>query len=577
MQFDCLLRRCASLSHVKQLYSHLITTGLFLSDPTARSRLLDLCASSPFGDLTLASVILRRIPRPLTNDFNALLRGAAVSLHPLRSIDWYVNALRTCTRGVDALSCSFALKACARALARPEATQLHRHAVGFGFYADVLLLTTLLDGYAKVGDLEAAWKVFDEMPRRDIASWNALITGLAQGSRPHEAMALFKRMRDNEGMKPNEVTVLGALSACSQLGAIGEGEMVHEYIRHENLDANVQVCNVVIDMYSKCGFVDRAFEVFNSMPCRKELITWNTMIMGFAMQGDGHRAIELFERMDQNGGTRPDAVSYLAVLCACNHAGLVVEGLRLFYSISDSGMAPNIKHYGTIVDLLGRAGRINEAYNIITSMPEMPDAVLWQSLLGACKTYGNVEMAETASRNLVEIGSRSCGDFVLLSNVYAARARWSDVGRVREAMKSRDVKKIPGFSYTEVDGCIHKFNNGDQNHERSGEIYRKLDEIKAHVKEYGYVAGTNYVLHDIGEEEKENAIHYHSEKLAVAYGLMRVPEGSPIRVIKNLRICGDCHDMIKLISEIYCREIIVRDRTRFHKFSLGSCSCQDYW
>lgn len=377
-------------------------------------------------------------------------------------------------------------------------------------------------------------------------------------------------------MKPNEVTVLGALSACSQLGAIGEGEGVHEYIRHENLDANVQVCNVVIDMYSKCGFVDRAFEVFNSMPCRKELITWNTMIMGFAIQGDGYRAIDLFKRMDQSG-TRPDAVSYLAVLCACNHAGLVDEGLSLFYSISDSGLAPNVKHYGTIVDLLGRAGRINEAYDIIISMPVLPDAVLWQSLLGACKTYGNVEMAEIASRHLVEMGSKSCGDFVLLSNVYAARARWNDVGKVREAMKNRDVKKIPGFSYTEVDGRIHKFNNGDQNHENSADIYRKLDEIKAKVKEYGYVAGTDFVLHDIGDEEKEDAIYYHSEKLAVAFGLISMPEGSPIRVIKNLRICGDCHAVIKLISQIYSREIIVRDRTRFHRFCSGSCSCRDYW
>ncbi|OWM84636.1 pentatricopeptide repeat-containing protein At1g34160 [Punica granatum] len=575
MHFDAVLKKCASLSHVKQLHSHLLTTGLFLSNPAARARILDLCAASTFGDLHLASLIFQHTPYPSTNDFNALIRGTALSPHPLRSLHWYVAALRTSPRGVDALSCSFALKACARALARAEAAQLHSHALGFGFYADVLLLTTLLDGYAKMGDLDAAWKVFDEMPRRDIASWNALITGLAQGSQPHEAVALFKRMTD-EGLKPNEVSVLGALSACSQLGAVGEGERVHEYIRNENLDAHVQVCNVVIDMYSKCGFVDRAFEVFNSMPCRKELVTWNTMIMGFAMQGDGYKAIELFKQMGQ-GGAKPDAVSYLAVLCACNHAGLVDEGLRLFYSISDSGLVPNVKHYGTIVDLLGRAGRIQEAYDIIVSMPMMPDTVLWQSLLGACKTYGNVEMAEIASRYLVEMGSKSCGDFVLLSNIYAARARWNDVGRVREAMKDQDVKKIPGFSYIEVGGLIHKFNNGDQRHENYREIYRKLDEIKAKVGEYGCVAGTDFVLHDIGQEEKENAIYYHSEKLAVAFGLISVPEGNPIRVIKNLRICGDCHAVIKLVSKIYNREIIVRDRTRFHRFSAGSCSCRDYW
>lgn len=476
---------------------------------------------------------------------------------------------------MDALTCSFALKACARALARSEAMQIHSQIVRFGFYADVLLMTTLLDVYAKAGDLDCADKVFDEMGVRDIASWNALIAGLAQGSRPSEAIALFKRMTV-EGWKPNEVTVLGALSACLQLGALKEGEKIHRYIMEEKLDMNVIVCNAVIDMYAKCGFVNKAYCVFENMFCRKSLVTWNTMIMAFAMHGDAYKALELFEQMGR-ASVHPDAVSYLAVLCACNHAGLVEDGVRLFDSMAGSGITPNVKHYGSVVDLLGRAGRLKEAYDIINSMPMFPDVVLWQSLLGACKTYGNVEMAEIASWKLVEMGSKSCGDFVLLSNVYAARERWNDVGRVREAMKNRDVKKIPGFSYIEVDGVIHKFVNGDQSHSNWRDIYGKLDEIKFRIKAYGYVAETNFVLHDIGQEDKENVLCYHSEKLAVAFGLICTSEGTPIQVIKNLRICGDCHVVIKLISKIYNREIIVRDRARFHRFKEGLCSCRDFW
>ena len=295
---------------------------------------------------------------------------------------------------IDALTCSFALKACARALARYEAIQLHSQLLRFGFKADVLLLTTLLDVYAKTGDLDSAEKVFDEMIVRDIASWNALISGLAQGSRPTEAIALFNRMRV-EGWKPNEVTVLGALSACSQLGALKEGKKIHDYIMEQKLDMNVIVCNAVIDMYAKCGFADKAYWVFEKMCGRKSLVTWNTMIMAFAMHGDGSKALELFEQMGQTG-VHPDAVSYLAALCACNHAGLVEDGVRLFDSMARSGVTPNVKHYGSVVDLLGRAGRVNEAYDIINSMPMFPDVVLWQSLLGACKTYGNVEMAEFA-------------------------------------------------------------------------------------------------------------------------------------------------------------------------------------
>ncbi|KAL7085607.1 hypothetical protein ACP275_14G290800 [Erythranthe tilingii] len=375
-------------------------------------------------------------------------------------------------------------------------------------------------------------------------------------------------------MTPNEVTVLGALSACSQLGATKEGDKVYEYIRKKFLDKNVIVCNAVIDMYAKCGAVDKAYTMFEGMNCSKSIITWNTMIMGFAMDGNGVKALQLFNRMSWS---MPDGVTYLAALCACNHTGLVDEGVRLFELMEKNGVSKNVKHYGSVVDLLGRAGRLDEAYKIIESMPMFPDVVLWQTLLGASKTYGNVEMAEKASRKLVEMGSSTCGDFVLLSNVYAAHERWNDVGRVRDAMKTRDVKKVPGFSYTEMNGVIFQFFNGDKSHPLWREIYAKLEEIGFRIRELGYEAETNYVLHDIGHEEKENALSHHSEKLAVAFGLISTDENSPISVNKNLRICGDCHAVIKLVSKLYNREIIVRDRTRFHRFKEGSCSCRDYW
>ncbi|XP_020215048.1 pentatricopeptide repeat-containing protein At1g34160 [Cajanus cajan] len=572
-QLDSLLQKCTSLIHMKQLQAHLITTGKFQFHPS-RTKLLELCAISPAGNLSFAAQVFRRIQTPSTNDWNALLRGLAQGPEPAQALSWY-RAISRSPQKVDALTCSFALKGCARALAFSEATQIHSQLLRFGFEADVLLLTTLLDVYAKTGDIDAAQKLFDRMPKRDIASWNAMISGLAQGSRPNEAIALFNRMKE-EGWRPNEVTVLGALSACSQLGALKQGQIIHAYVVDEKLDTNVIVCNAVIDMYAKCGFVDKAYSVFLSMSCRKSLITWNTMIMAFAMNGDGCKALDLLDQMVVDG-VNPDAVSYLAALCACNHGGLVEEGVRLFDMMKGCGVKLNVKHYGSVVDLLGRAGRIKEACEVINSMPMFPDVVLWQSLLGASKTHGNVEMAEMASRKLVEMGSNSCGDFVLLSNVYAAQQRWHDVGRVRKAMKIKDVRKVPGFSYTEIDCRIHKFVNGDQSHPSSKEIYAKLDEIKFRIKAYGYAAETNLVLHDIGEEDKENVLNYHSEKLAVAYGLISTSDETPIQVIKNLRICVDCHAVIKIISKIYNREIIVRDRARFHRFKEGVCSCRDYW
>ncbi|KAM1005823.1 hypothetical protein ACFX14_002739 [Malus domestica] len=572
---ESLLQKCNSLASIKQLQAHLLTSGKFQFYPSLTTTLLERCALSPVANLPYATALFRHLQNPSTNQWNAVVRGLAQSLQPTQAIAWY-KTMSQASQKIDALTCSFSLKACARALAFSEAMQIHSQIVQFGFGADVLLRTTLLDVYAKVGDLEFAQKVFDEMGQRDIACWNALISGLAQGNRPTEAIALFQRMSEEEGLKPNEVTVLGALSACSQLGALKRGEKIHAYIMDEKLDIHVIVCNAVIDMYAKCGFEDKAYWVFENMKCGKNLITWNTMIMAFAMHGNGDKALELFGQMDKSE-VCPDAVSYLAALCACNHAGLVADGVRLFNSMAGHGVAPNVKHYGTVVDLLGRAGRIQEAYEIINSMPMFPDVVLWQTLLGASKTYRNVEMAELASRKLIELGSKGCGDFVLLSNVYAAHERWDDVGRVREAMKKRDVKKIPGFGYIEVEGVIHKFVNGDQSHTNWREIYAKLDEIMFRIKAYGYAAKTNNVLHDIGEEEKENALSYHCEKLAVAFGLISTNEGTPIQVIKNLRICEDCHVVIKLISKVYNREIIVRDRARFHRFKEGLCSCRDYW
>ncbi|XP_022772384.1 pentatricopeptide repeat-containing protein At1g34160 [Durio zibethinus] len=570
---ESLIQKCTSFSHIKQLQAYFFTTGNFQSCRT-RSKLLDLCAIAPFGSLSFAISIFRQIRTPFTNDFNAIIRGLVQSPEPTAAFAWY----RTMQRGsfrVDALTCSFTLKACARVLAATEARQLHANIMRLGFMADALLGTTLLNVYAKVGDLGRARKVFDEMPQRDIASWNSLIFGLAQGNQASEALELFKRM-EVEGLKPNEVTVLGVLSACSHLGDFKEGEKIHLFIRNEKLDLNVQVCNALIDMYANCGFVDKAYGVFDDMGCRKCLVTWNTMIMAFAMDGNGLKALQLFQQMD-GARVQPDSVTYLAVLCACNHAGLVEDGVRLFNTMGKHGVKPNMKHYGSVVDLLGRAGRLKEAYNIINSMPMVPDVVLWQSLLGACRIYKDVEMAEIASRNLVEMGSNNCGDFVLLSNVYAAHERWNDVGRVRDSMKKRDVKKVPGFSYIEVDGLRHKFFTGDKSNAKWKEIYSKLDEIRFRIKELGYVAETSFVLHDIGEEEKENQLCHHSEKLAVAFGLISTSEGTPIQVIKNLRICVDCHVVIKLISKIYERQIIVRDRVRFHKFKDGFCSCRDYW
>ena len=401
---------------------------------------------------------------------------------------------------------------------------------------------------------------------------------VAQGMEPDLALALFRRLAGSyrellPREEPNEVTVVAALSACAQLGALQVGLGVHEFARKIGAANNVRVCNALIDMYSKCGSLSRALRVFHSMKLEdRTLVSYNATIQALSTHGHGADALKLFDEMP--AWIEPDEVTYLAVLGGCNHAGLVNDRRRVFDSM---WVPPNMKHYGTVVDLLGRAGHLDEAHDMIMRMPLPADIVLWQTMLCAAKMHGNVELSELAATKLAELGSNVDGDYVLLSNVYASKARWADVGRVCDTMRSNDVRKVPGFSYTEIDGVMHKFINGDKEHHRWREIYRALDDIVSRISELGYEPETSNVLHDIGEEEKQYALCYHSEKLAIAFGLISTPPGETIRVIKNLRICGDCHVVAKLISKAYGRVIIIRDRARFLQFEDGQCSCRDYW
>lgn len=271
-------------------------------------------------------------------------------------------------------------------------------------------------------------------------------------------------------------------------------------------------------------------------------------------------------------------VLQVGVLSACSHTGLVDRGTEYFYSMNrDYGIIANSKHYTCMVDLLGRAGRLDEAQNLMRKMPFEPDAATWGALLGACRVHGNTELGEKAAEVIFEMEPENSGMYVLLSNLYAASGRWGDVSKMRLKMRDRGVKKVTGYSWLEVQNRIHTFSVGDTLHPDRDRIYAYLEELELKMKLDGYVYSTKLVLHDVGEEEKEHMLRYHSEKLAVAYGILSVPPGRPIRVIKNLRVCEDCHNAIKHISKIVGRLIILRDNNRFHHFTGGSCSCGDYW
>jgi pentatricopeptide repeat protein len=341
------------------------------------------------------------------------------------------------------------------------------------------------------------------------------------------------------------------------------------------LEENAVMGTSIIDMYSKCGRVEMARKAFDCMK-DKNVKSWTAMVAGYGMHGQATEALEVFYKMI-GAGVKPNYVTFVSVLAACSHAGLLKEGWHWFNSMNhEFGVEPGVEHYACMVDLLGDAGHLNEAYDLIKGMKVRPDSVVWGSLLGACRIHKNVELGETSARKLFELDPANYGYYVVLLNIYADAGRWEDVERMRILMKNDGIVKTPGFSLVELNGRVHVFLVGDREHPEHHKIYEYLEKLTMKLQEFGYVRNMTSVFHGITEEEKEMTLRVHSEKMAVAFGIMNSAPGTTIQVIKNLRVCGDCHTVIKLISKIVNREIVVRDSKRFHHFRNGLCSCGDY-
>lgn len=320
---------------------------------------------------------------------------------------------------------------------------------------NIVSWNALVMGYAKVGNLTAARKLFDNMPKRDVISWTSMITGYSQASQFSDAVKLFQEMMAAK-VKPDKVTVASVLSACAHLGKLDVGWAVHDYIRRHGVQADIYVGNSLIDMYCKCGMVEKALEVFHGMK-DKDSVSWTSVISGLAVNGFANSALDLFSQMLREG-VQPTHGTFVGILLACAHAGLVNKGLEYFESMeSVHGLVPAMKHYGCVVDLLSRSGNIDKAYEFIKKMPIVPDVVVWRILLSACKLHGNVVLAEIATKRLLELDPCDSGNYVLLSNTYAGADRWDDAMKMRELMEDGDVQKPSGSSSIEVDGMVSNY------------------------------------------------------------------------------------------------------------------------
>ncbi|KAG4176542.1 hypothetical protein ERO13_A11G251500v2 [Gossypium hirsutum] len=453
--------------------------------------------------------------------------------------------------------------------------QLHVYILRNGICLSLALATALVDMYGKCGEIRNARAVFDSVKDKDVMIWSAIIAAHAQTHCIDQAFDLFVKMMEY-GLRPNQVTMTTMLSLCAETGALDMGKWIHTVIDRQAVEMDTILKTALLEMYAKCGDIDGAWKLFREVKDR-DIGVWNTMMAGLGMHGCGKEALELFSEMEREGA-RPNDITFIGLLNACSHAGLVEEGKLIFEKMVHAfALVPKIEHYGCMVDLLGRAGLLDEAYGIIKSLPIRANSIIWSALLAACKLHHNTVLGEMAARQLVYLEPQNCGYNVSISNIYAVANRWNDVAEVRKAMKNKGMRKEPGLSCIEVNGYVYEFIMGDKAHPEIEKINDMVSEMGNKLKEAGYMADTSAVLRNIDEEEKETALNYHSEKLAIAFGLISTAPGTPIQVVKNLRVCKDCHTATKLLSKIYQRVIIVRDRKRFHHFRDGTCSCGDYW
>lgn len=519
-----LLQSCNTLKKLSQIHAQIFVNG-FTQKNYILVKLLSFYVAS--DNLKHALGVFENIENPSATIWNQMVRGHARSETPGKSIELY-NRMVAAEAEPDGFTYSFLLSACARAGLLREGEQVHGRVLANGYCSNLFVQTnlvnlyaagggassvgyarsvfdemvertvvswnSLLSGYIRCGDIDGARRIFDEMPERNVISWTTMISGCAQNGRCRQALSLFGEMR-RAHVELDQVALVAALSACAELGNLNLGRWIHRYIK-ERMSVRkqpllVSLNNALIHMYASCGMIDEASKVFSKMPW-KNTVSWTSIITGLAKQGRGEEALDVFRSMLMSSGVnqvRPDEITFIGVLFACSHAGFVGEGRHLFKSMNQTwGISPKIEHYGCMVDLLSRAGFLDEAYRLVETMPTRPNDAIWGALLGGCRIHKNVELASHVTQKLaVELDpGQAAGYLVLLSNVYATAKRWKDVVTVRQKMVEMGVKKPPGRSWVQINGAVHDFVAGDRAHKHAPLIYEMLGEITRQAQQEGY-------------------------------------------------------------------------------------------
>ncbi|XP_024530846.1 uncharacterized protein LOC9631733 [Selaginella moellendorffii] len=462
-----------------------------------------------------------------------------------------------------------ALAACSSSRSLHAGRIIHESLAARNLDSNLIAQTALLDMYSKCSSLQEAIRVFSAIKNKDTVSYNAMISALSRQGYGKESLELFQRM-ELEGFRPDEVTYGSVLNACERLGALSYGGSVHRRIRGTALESDVVVATALVGLYGRCGQLDSARGMFEAMG-QKGVVAWTLMISSLAQNGRGDEALDLFRRMEC-AGVAPDEVTLASALLACG-GRRVEEGRRIFDALGRVyPVSASAEHYGCMVEVLGRAGKLEEAEGLIQGMPRKASGAIWMALLAACNRRGDLERGIRAANRAQQLDPGSfAASMAMLAELYGAAGRWEDAARVRKAVESRNARREPGGrSWIEVNNRVHEFGEDDDRLQGP-----RLDKIRGELQRLSSLA-----VEEGGICKDENARAHilgccHSEKVAIGFGIVSTPAGQLIRIVKNLRACHDCHAFAKFVSRRIQREISVRDPYGLHCFHTnGSCSCE---
>ncbi|EXB75955.1 hypothetical protein L484_022634 [Morus notabilis] len=510
---------------------------------------------------------------------NALLAGFCKNGEGLRALELFVGVVRGRMELSD-FTLTSAVNACGLLGDKKVSEQIHGFVLKSGCGSNSCIESALLDMCTRCGRMPDAEKLFLQWP----IDWDvsvvltSMICGYARNGRLEDAVYLFVMSQLEGTMVLDEVALTSVLGICGSLAFHEMGKQIHCYALKSGFSSDLGVGNAMVSMYAKCWNMEDAVNVFDSLAAR-DVVSWNGLIAGHLLHRQGDKALAVWSEM-KNAGIKPDNVTFTLVISAYRHTNfnLVKDCRSFYYSLDlDYGIEPTSEHLASFVGVLGYWGLLEEAEEMVYKLPFEPEASVLRALLDSSRIRLNTAIGKRVAKRILAMQPKDLSSYILVSNLYSASGRWHCAETVREDMREKGFKKHPGQSWIVHENKIHAFYARDKSHPQAKDIYSALEILILECLKAGYVPDTSFVLHEVEEQQKKNFLFYHSAKLAATYGVLTAKPGKPVRIVKNIALCGDCHTFFKYVSIVTRRDIFLRDTSGFHCFSSGQCSCKDYW